>query len=70
MAAELKAEDRHWPQQCSSQLSKCSFFKSQITQQQHSLPTTLGFWQRWEVPDVEEIQEYLWKDLVFHDYSL
>lgn len=54
--------DSHWPH------SPSPFPKLQTSG--GSLPTTLGLWQGREVADVEEIQEYFRKDLVFHDYSL
>lgn len=51
-----------------SLLSK-AFTSDKITHYK-ALPTTLSFWQWREMADIEEIQEYLWKNLIFHDYSL
>lgn len=33
-------------------------------------PTTFCFWHRRKMAYIQEIQEYLWKDLIFHNYSL
>lgn len=33
-------------------------------------PAAFRFWHWRKMADVEEIQEYLWEDLIFHNYSL
>lgn len=35
-----------------------------------SSPAALCFWHRGKVADVQEIQEYLWKNPIFHNYGL
>lgn len=33
-------------------------------------PAAFGFWHGGKVADVQEIQKYLWENLVFHNYGL